>query len=58
MHILARLLQLAGLAILPIAMAAQLSERISTGQMLQFLLVSVGIFVLGYTLQRHGGTPP
>lgn len=57
MHTLARLLQFAGLAILPLAMAAQLSERISTGRMLQFLLVSVGIFVLGHTLQRYGGTP-
>jgi hypothetical protein len=55
MHTLARLLQLAGLAIPPLAMGAQLSEAISTGRMLQFLLMAVGLFVLGYTLQRYSG---
>jgi len=56
MHSLARLLQFAALVIPPLAMAAQLSQRISTGQMLKFLLMSVGIFLLGYGLQRFGGT--
>jgi len=55
MHTLARLLQLVGLAIPPLAMGAQLSETISTGRMLQFLLMAVGLFVLGYTLQRYRG---
>ena len=55
MHSLARLLQLAGLAIPPLAMVAQLNEQIKTGQMLQFLCVAVGVFVLGYALQRYGG---
>ena len=55
MHTLARLLQLAGLAIPPLAMGAQLSETISTGRMLQFLMVAIGLFVLGYTIQRHSG---
>ncbi len=54
MHQLARLLQLVGLAIPPLAMAAQLSEHISAGKMLQFLFVSAGIFLLGYTLQTYG----
>ncbi len=53
MQILARLLQLAALAIPPLAMAAQLGEHISSGKMLQFLLLSVGLFVLGYTLQQY-----
>ncbi len=52
MHTVARLLQLAGLAIPPLAMGAQLSENISTGRMLQFLLMAVGLFILGHTLQR------
>jgi hypothetical protein len=55
MHTLARLLQLAGLVIPPLAMAAQLNENISTGPMLQFLMMAMGLFLLGYTLQRHIG---
>ena len=57
MHSLARLLQLAGLAIPPLAMAAQLNDQIKTGKMLQFLFLSVGIFGLGYLVQRFGGAP-
>jgi len=52
---LARIFQLTGLIIPPLAMAAQLSENISTGKMLQFLLLSVGLFVLGYVLQQYRG---
>lgn len=48
-----RILQVVGLTIPPITMAAQLTEHISAGRMLQFLMLSVGIFVLGYTLQRY-----
>lgn len=50
-----RLLQLAALVILPLAMVAQLCGSISLGQMLQFLFVGVGVFVLGYLLQRYSG---
>lgn len=52
MNALARFLQFAGLTIPPLAMIAQLGNHITAGKMLQFLLVAVGIFVLGYTLQR------
>ena len=55
MHFLARLLQLAGLVIPPMAMGAQLSQTISTGRMLQFLMMALGLFVLGYALQRYSG---
>ena len=55
MHTLARLLQLAGLVIPPLAMVAQLNESISTGRMLQFLMMAIGLFVLGHTLQRYSG---
>lgn len=55
MHTVARILQFAGLTIAPLAMIAQLANNISVGKMLQFLLVSVGIFVLGYTMQRYSG---
>ncbi|MCH2595265.1 MAG: hypothetical protein MKZ95_05575 [Pirellulales bacterium] len=55
MHTLARFLQLVGLAIPPLAMVAQLNGDILTGPMLQFLCVAVGVFVLGYALQRYMG---
>ena len=55
MHTLARLLQLAGLVILPLAIVAQLNQTITTGRMLQFLMMAIGLFVLGYTLQRYSG---
>jgi hypothetical protein len=57
MHTIARLLQLAGLTIPPLAMIAQLMERIRAGQMLQFLVVSVGLFLTGYLLQRYSRPP-
>ena len=44
-----------GLAIPPLAMVAQLQESITAGQLLQFLVVSIGLFLLGYVLQRFGG---
>ena len=55
MQKLARLLQFSALVIPPLAMAAQLAEQISTGKMLQFLFLSVGLFVLGYTMQQYRG---
>jgi hypothetical protein len=35
---------------------AQLFERISLGQMLGFLVVAVGVFVIGHHLQRYSGS--
>ena len=55
MHSFARLLQMAGLTIPPLAMFAQLNESISAGKMLQFLVMSIGLFVFGYTIQRYTG---
>ncbi len=57
MHTLARMLQLAGLAIPPLAIIAQITdpEHFGTGGLLKFLLMAVGIFLLGYLLQRFGG---
>jgi hypothetical protein len=54
MQLLARLLQLAGLTIPPLAMVAQLMNRIRAGQMLQFLVVAVCLFSAGYILQVYG----
>lgn len=52
---LGRMLQLVGLVIPPLAIVAQLSNSISLGQMLQFLFVSVCVFLMGYLLQRYSG---
>ncbi len=56
MYTVARLLQLLGMSIAPLAMVVQLSGQISVGDMLKFLLMSVGIFLVGYTLQRFSGS--
>lgn len=55
MYTIARFLQLVGLTIPPLAMVAQLNGDISTGPMLKFLFLAVGIFVLGYFMQRYSG---
>jgi hypothetical protein len=52
---LGRLLQLTALVILPLAMMAQLSNAIDLKMMLRFLFVGVGIFTLGYLMQRYSG---
>lgn len=54
MQVIARLFQLAGLAIPLLAMVAQLRNRIGAGQMLQFLLVAACLFGVGYILQVYG----
>ena len=56
MQSVARFLQIVGLTIPPLAMVAQLSENISAGQMLQFLVASVCLFVIGYLLQAYRGS--
>ena len=56
MRSLARFLQLVGLTIPPLAMVAQLANRIKANQMLQFLAVAVCFFLMGYLLQQHGGS--
>jgi hypothetical protein len=55
MHALARLLQIVGLTIPPLAIIAQLSGNIDPGKMLGFLVVSVLVFSIGYMLQRYSG---
>jgi hypothetical protein len=50
-----RFLQLAALIILPLAMMAQLSNAIDLKMMLRFLFVGVGIFTMGWLMQRYSG---
>jgi hypothetical protein len=55
MYALARLLQVAGLAIPLLAIMAQLSEAITLGQMLRFLVASICLFSIGYLIQQYSG---
>jgi hypothetical protein len=57
MYSLARLMQMAGLTIPPLAIIAQLMDRITLGQMLGFLVTSVAVFGVGYLIQRYTGGP-
>lgn len=57
MYTLARLLQMVGLTIPVLAILAQLNESITASKMLGFLVASVLIFLIGYTLQRSSGGP-
>jgi hypothetical protein len=52
---IARMLQLAGLTIPPLAIIAQLSGSITLGQMLRFLAAAVCLFSIGYLLQHYTG---
>jgi hypothetical protein len=54
----ARLLQLIGLTIPPLAVIAQLMGNIDLKQMLGFLVVSVAVFAIGYLMQRYSGNGP
>ena len=55
MYSIARVLQMAGLTIPPLAIIAQLLDRITLGQMLGFIVVSVALFSIGYLIQRSTG---
>lgn len=57
MQAVARLLQLAGLTIPPLAMIAQLAGEISAGRMLQFLVFSICLFLAGYLLRTYRSEP-
>ena len=59
MYTVGRLLQLAALIIPPLAMFSELSKaEPDPGQMLKFLFMAVGIFTLGYLMQRYSGSGP
>ncbi len=58
MYAFARLLQIVGLTIPPLAIIAQLNGNIGAGPMLQFLVVSVILFSIGHLLQRYSGGRP
>jgi hypothetical protein len=51
---LGRLLQLAGLIVLPCAISGNLSQTISVTGMYQLTFVGIGLFIAGYLLQQAG----
>ncbi len=51
---LGRLLQLAGLIVLPCAISGNLSQTISVTGMFQLTFVGIGLFIAGYLLQQAG----
>jgi hypothetical protein len=55
MYTVARLFQIVGLVIPPLAIMAQLNESITQGQMLGFLVAAICSFMIGQTLQRTTG---
>jgi hypothetical protein len=57
MYTVARMLQFVGLTIPLLSIFAQLNQQITLRDMLGFLALSMGIFALGYLLQRYSGGP-
>ena len=53
----ARLLQFAGLVILPVAVMGNVAERLSLRDSLILSAAGVGVFMLGWLLQQ-GANPP
>jgi hypothetical protein len=51
---IARLLQLAGLILLPVAMAGNVAERLDLREMLTVAGIGVGLFAVGWLLQQTG----
>ncbi len=56
-YTLARLLQLAGLIILPVAVTANVAERMSLKDSLTLSGAGIVVFFLGWLLQKAGKTP-
>ena len=54
LYTLGRLMQLAGLIVLPFAISGNLSEQLSVSGMYQTTFVGIGLFVVGWCVQRMG----
>ena len=52
LYTLARLLQFAGLLVLPVAMAGNIAEKLDLRQMLILAGIGVGLFAVGWLLQQ------
>ncbi len=49
---IARVLQLLGLLLLPVAMAGNIAERLDLRAMLELAGIGIGVFALGWLLQQ------
>ena len=49
---IARLLQMAGMIILPVAIAGELADRLSLKESLTLSALGVGVFLVGWLLQQ------
>jgi hypothetical protein len=52
LYSVARLLQFAGLLVLPVAMAGNIAEKLDLRQMLMVAGVGIGLFATGWLLQQ------
>jgi uncharacterized membrane protein YGL010W len=52
LYSVARLLQFAGLLVLPVAMAGNIAEKLDLRQMLMVAGVGIGLFAAGWLLQQ------
>ena len=52
LYTLARLLQFAGLLVLPVAMAGNIAESLDLRQMLVLAGIGIGLFTAGWLLQQ------
>ncbi|MSU78477.1 MAG: hypothetical protein EXS16_10330 [Gemmataceae bacterium] len=50
-----RFLQLLGMLILPIAMAGEIAESHGLGRMLQWAVVGIVVFGIGWTMTQYSG---
>jgi hypothetical protein len=54
LYTLGRLMQLAGLIVLPFAISGNISEQLSVSGMYQLTFLGIGLFVAGWCVQRLG----
>jgi len=52
LYTLARLLQFAGLLVLPVAMAGNIAESLDLREMLMLAGIGIGLFAAGWLLQQ------
>ncbi len=55
LYSIGRFLQLVGMLILPIAMAGEIAESHGLGPMLQWAVVGIVVFGIGWTMQYYSG---
>ena len=54
---LGRLLQFAGLVILPVAIAGDMAEKMTLNESLTLSAVGIGVFILGWLIQGGSRAP-